>query len=67
MLESIRQTIRKRDQLSDADIDDLFRQAREDLSDGVDPEDVLADVFGLEPDCLFDEEFIRVFEQAYGA
>lgn len=67
MLESIRQTIRERDKLSDADIDDLFRQAREDLSDGVDPEDVVSDVFGLEPDYVFDVELMRVFEQARGA
>lgn len=62
MLDSIRQSIRERDQLSDADIDNLFRQAREDLADGIDPEDVVADVFGLEPDFVFDTELMHMYE-----
>lgn len=65
MLDTIRSILRTRDQASEADIDDLFINATDDIADGVDPEDVLADVFGLEPDYLFDAEFMRAVETGF--
>ena len=59
MLDTIRSILRTRDSASEPDIDDLFTAATDDIADGVDPEDVLADTFGLEPDYLFDAEFMR--------
>ena len=65
MLDTIRSLLRTRDQASEADIDDLFTVATDDIADGVDPEDVLADVFGLEPDYLFDAEFMKAVETGF--
>ena len=59
MLDTIRSILRTRDQASESDIDDLFTAATDDIADGCDPKDVLADTFGLEPDYLFDAEFRR--------
>lgn len=62
MLETIRSIIRTRDSASESDIDDLFAAATDDIADGVDPEDVLSDTFGLEPDYIFDAEFVEAVE-----
>ena len=62
MLDTIRSILRTRDQASESDIDDLFAAATDDIADGVDPEDVLSDTFGLEPDYLFDGEFMEAVE-----
>ena len=43
--------------MSDADIDELLANAREEVAEGADPEEVLVEYFGLEPDYLFDAEF----------
>lgn len=56
-LETIRQVLRRRDDMSEAAIDELLANAREEVAEGADPEEVLADYFGLEPDYLFDAEF----------
>ena len=63
MLDTIRSILRTRDQASESDIDDLFANATDDIADGIDPEDVLADLFGLEPDYLFDAEFMTAVER----
>ena len=65
MLDTIRSILRTRDQASESDIDDLFAAAAEDIADGIDPEDVLADTFGLEPDYLFDAEFMAALERGF--
>lgn len=65
MLDTIRSILRTRDRMSKADIDDLFTNATDDIADGVDPEDVLSDTFGLEPDYLFDAEFMRAVETGF--
>ena len=65
MLDTIRSILRTRDQASESDIDDLFASATDDIADGVDPEDVLADTFGLEPDYLFDAEFMQAVETGF--
>ena len=61
-METIRSILRTRDQSSESDIDDLFDAAVVDIADGVDPEEVIADVFGLEPDYIFDSEFMAAVE-----
>lgn len=61
-METIRSILRTRDNLSESDIDDFFTDATDDIADGIDPEDVLADVFGLEPDYFFDAEFMAAVE-----
>jgi len=62
--DSIRITVLDRDGLSHKDIDDLFEEAAEGVAEGVGPEDCLMDVFGLEPDYLFDAEFLRAVRRA---
>lgn len=64
-METIRSILRTRDQASESDIDDLFTEAEGQIADGVDPEEVIADVFGLEPDYLFDEEFMAALERGF--
>ena len=61
-MDTIRSILRTRDNSSESDIDDLFAAATDDIADGIDPEDVLADTFGLEPDYLFDAEFVEAVE-----
>lgn len=53
---TIRQTIRQRDNASEGEIDDMFDEARMMIQDGEDPEQVIGEVFGLEPDYLYDPE-----------
>lgn len=53
---TIRQTIRQRDNASEGEIDDMFYEARMLIQDGEDPEQVIGEIFGLEPDYLFDDE-----------
>ena len=65
MLDPIRSILRTRDNASESDIDDLFANATDDIADGVDPEDVLTDTFGLEPDYLFDAEFMRAVKTGF--
>lgn len=62
--DSIRITVLDRDDLSHSDIDDLFEEATEGMAEGVGPEDCLMDVFGLEPDYVFDAEFLRAVRRA---
>lgn len=59
MLDTIRSILRTRDQATESEIDDLFDVAADEIADGIDPEDVLSDTFGLEPDYLFDGEFMK--------
>lgn len=57
MLEPIREIIRRRDNLSEGEIDDLFKDFRDAIEeDPEDPDELLMMVFGLEPDYLFDSE-----------
>ena len=65
MLDTIRSILRTRDQASESDIDDLFTAATDDIADGLDPEDVLTDTFGLEPEYLFDAEFMQAVEDGF--
>lgn len=56
-LESIREIIKRRDGATDSDVDDLFHDCAMYAEEGEDPEEILLEVFGLEPDYLFDGEF----------
>lgn len=44
----------KRDGMERDDAEDLLRNAREAVEDGEDPEEILAEWFGLEPDYVYD-------------
>lgn len=56
-LDTIRSIIKTRDHASDDDVDSYFEMAAEEFAAGIDPEEILAQVFGLEPDFFFDAEF----------
>lgn len=47
-------TIMRRDGLSREDARQLVAEAREEVMNGADPEEVLAETFGLEPDYVMD-------------
>lgn len=64
-METIREILTTRDGSTADDIDDLFANATDDIADGIDPEDVISDVFGLEPDYLFDGEFMKAVETGF--
>lgn len=55
-LRSIRETIKQRDDCDDSDVDDMLAEVKELILDGEDPEEALAQVFGLEPDYVYDPE-----------
>lgn len=54
MTESLKQVIMRRDNMSSEEADELIKEAREAINDGEDPEEVLAEMLGLEPDYIFD-------------
>ena len=54
MDESLKQVIMRRDDMSSEEADKLINEAREAINEGEDPEEVLAEFFGLEPDYIFD-------------
>ena len=53
---SIRSIIHTRDNLSPEEISDMFEEFQLLVAEGEDPEQALSDVFGLEPDYIFDRE-----------
>lgn len=55
-LGTIREILARRDGLSKEEIDEALEEARERIQEGKDPEEVLAEEFGLEPDYIFDDE-----------
>lgn len=50
----LKRIIMERDDLSSSEADLLIAQAREMVLDGEDPEEVLYEEFGLEPDYIMD-------------
>jgi hypothetical protein len=54
MMDSLLNTIMKRDELTREDALALIDEAKQAVVDGEDPEEVLLDHFGLEPDYIFD-------------
>jgi hypothetical protein len=53
-MESLREVLMRRDGMSGDEADELIEEARERVADGEDPEEVLLDEFGLEPDYIWD-------------
>jgi len=54
MASDLRSVLMDRDSLSEAEVDQRIIEARERVRDGDDPEEVLEDEFGLEPDFVLD-------------
>ncbi len=52
--ESLKEVLMRRDRLTAEEADNMIEGARQDVREGADPEEVLADWFGLEPDYVFD-------------
>lgn len=53
-MESLREVLRRRDGLSKDEADELIEYAKSRVDDGENPEDVLYEEFGLEPDYIED-------------
>lgn len=57
-MKSLKETIMKRDNLSEKEADDLIKRARNDLygrfEHGEQPDDICSEWFGLEPDYIMD-------------
>jgi hypothetical protein len=53
-MESLREVLMRRDGMSGDDADELIKEARERVAEGEDPEEILLEDFGLEPDYLWD-------------
>ena len=54
MIKTLKETIMKRDNLSEKEAEEMIKEAKERIEDGEDPEEILHEEFGLEPDYLFD-------------
>lgn len=53
-METLKEILMRRDGLSAAEAQDLIDEARERVLEGEDPEEILHDDFGLEPDYLWE-------------
>jgi hypothetical protein len=53
-MESLREVLMRRNGMSGDEADELIEEARERVAEGEDPEEVLHDEFGLEPDYIWD-------------
>lgn len=53
-METLKEILMRRDGLSAAEAQDLIDEARERVLEGEDPEEILLDDFGLEPDYVRD-------------
>lgn len=53
-MKSLKQTIMERDDLHEDDAEEMIADARRRVYAGEDPEEILLDEFGLEPDYIFD-------------
>ena len=51
---TLRKIIITRDNMEETDFDDLIQEARDMFIEGEDPDEILSDLFGLEPDYIFD-------------
>ena len=54
MVESIKAVLMRRDKMSAEEADELIEEAKERVAAGEDPEEILHEDFGLEPDYIFD-------------
>jgi hypothetical protein len=53
-MSELKRVIMQRDGISEAEADDLIDEAKKEVMAGADPEEVLEEMFGLEPDYIFD-------------
>lgn len=53
-MQTLKQVIMRRDDLSEKEADQIIKEAQEAVIHGADPEEVLYQEFGLEPDYIFD-------------
>lgn len=53
-METLKQVLMRRDKLSSDEADEAIEYAKELVAEGFNPEEVLYDEFGLEPDYVFD-------------
>lgn len=53
-MDSLKKTLMQRDELSEEVADELIELAAQRVREGEDPEEVLEDEFGLEPDFVLD-------------
>lgn len=54
MDESIIDVLERRDGMSRSEAKELVEEAKQEVLKGADPEEILQDYFGLEPDYIFD-------------
>lgn len=54
MIESLKAVIMRRDGLTSDQADEMINEAKQMVLEGEDPEEVLLDMFGLEPDYFWD-------------
>ncbi len=52
--ETLKEVLIRRDNMTAEDADEMIAEARERVFDGEDPEEILLEEFGLEPDYIFD-------------
>lgn len=53
-MENLKTVIMRRDQLSNEEAEEILQELGQRVSDGEDPEELLHDELGLEPDYIFD-------------
>jgi len=53
-MESLKQVMMRRDDLSSEEVDAMIADAKAQVREGADPEEVLLEDFGLEPDYMFE-------------
>ena len=53
-MKTLKEILMRRDGLAESEADEQIREARERVSEGEDPEEILHEDFGLEPDYIFD-------------
>lgn len=53
-MKTLKEVLMERDNLSSDEADELIEEAREQVYNGEDPEEVLFNEFGLEPDYVMD-------------
>ena len=54
IMQSLKQVLMNRDKLTEAEAEEFINEARERIYSGDDPEEILLEEFGLEPDYVFD-------------
>lgn len=64
-MDTLRESVKLRDGISDEEFDELLDEFRDSIIDGDDPEDAMMDTFGIEPDYLFDAEIMQKLDEAF--